>query len=242
MKDSPAVSFSSSDFLSKSQQKKGTKRKAETVKTKKTPVATPKKPVAKKAKKSIVSDATRGHMILFCKSKASVAAELKQKEEKSKAANTKVSEPTAAMTTLSITVSSGDTLLVLDGDVVKSRLLTEEENNQIKSKQTFAKKKYGEEPTIYKLQWRDRDGASLLGLFVSKKTTFNLTSKFTETQSFTVKESVWLASKESIGNISLADINGKTDILALVPDYKGVVRLSLDEHVNGTFGLEMLPQ
>ena len=120
-----------------------------------------------------------------------------------------------------------------------SHLLTEQEKKELETKKTFAKKKYGDEPRIFKLQWRDRDSATLIGIVVEKKTNFDLVSKLTEVQSFSVSNSVWFASQESVADIALREIDGKKDLLAVVPDYKGVVRVSLDGDASGAFGLTL---
>ena len=223
-----SVSFSSKDFLSESVPKKVTKKR-------KLPAKDASAIVSKKPKKSVQGNETRGHMTIFFKSNASVEKDLKERKEKNKDA----AEPTAAAKSLSVTVKDGETLLAIDGDVVMSHLLTEQEKKELETKKTFAKKKYGDEPRIFKLQWRDRDSATLIGIVVEKKTNFDLVSKLTEVQSFSVSNSVWFASQESVADIALREIDGKKDLLAVVPDYKGVVRVSLDGDASGAFGLTL---
>jgi len=217
------IEWSSNDFLSKSEKLNVKKRKS--------PLEV--QPAKKKIKVTAVADdETRGHMTLFCKSKSSVEAQQKKNKEKKK-----VTEPTATASSLSMMIKDGETLVVFDDSVANAKILTLAEQKQLEKRINSSKS--GNEPVIFKLQWRDRDGATMIGIVNDKKHTFKLSSKLTEEQTFTVEKRIWLSTKESIASVALHEIKGKTDLLAIVPDYKGTVRLLLNGEVSGTFGLEM---
>ena len=176
-------------------------------------------------------------MTIFTKSEASVASEQKEKEKKK---GSLAQKGMTVANSLSVNIKDGKNLLIIDEKTVFSCLLNNEEHARLQNKKQQAKKKYGEEPSIVKLQWQERESATLVGIYVPKKTNFKISSKLTEPQSFSVDSSVWIASQDSVAKIALCKIDGSNDVLAIVPDYKGVVRVTLDASASGTFGLVMV--
>lgn len=225
-----AISFSSKDFLSEPK-KTPKKRKSNSNETL----------PAKKIKKT---DNERGQMTIFCKSKASFESDLKEKQQK----NPDQKQTSSVANSLSVNISGGENLLLVDEKIAFSALLNGSEQEKLQKKISLATKKYSEKPTIVKLQWQGCESATLIGIFVEKKTNFTLSSKLSEAQSFSVSKSLWIASQSSITKLALEKIDGEKEILAIVPDYKGIVRVSLDNatqaaannnFATGAFGLSL---
>lgn len=162
----------------------------------------------------------RGRMTVVCKSSKSIVK------------NTKKSQLVAE--SLSLTVGENDNLVIFDDALLKSYLLTQEESQLLDERTAKFESSFKEQPTILKLSWKDRDGASLLGVKI-KERDFSISSSKSDAQTFTLgkkSQRLWIASTSSCEKIALSATKG-TQFLSMIPQFKGIVRVSVSGEISG---------
>ena len=204
------------------------------------------KPQAKKAKTVKAEPASsttdgaasewRGRMQVSMKSKKSVAA--LQAKKGAKSASKVVAE------SLSTTIGANDDLLLLSDSLLRSHILTAAESSLLQERANKFVAQHKEPASVFKLQWRDRAGATLVGVRASKKgATFDVQSARIEPYQCSLSDGddlLWLASKSSLEKLALGDIKGNRDsLLCVLPKYKGIVRVTTDGMVGGAQALKI---
>lgn len=175
----------------------------------------------------------RGTMSVQLKSANSINSEFKKKTDKLvKQKSTVVNE------SLSSTVGDADNLLFFNSAIQPS-FLTAAEIDTLNDRIGKFKKAYNELPSIVKLYWKDRDGAFLLGM--RAKSEVKIESNATSPQTCNVAEKdeiIWMSSAASLEKISIDNIKGNK-FCCVVPNYKGVIRVTINNTGSGANGLQI---
>lgn len=184
-------------------------------------------------KKSKKDTTWRGTMSIQLKS----ANSIKEDAKKEKVEKEKKPKSNVVNESLSTTVGTEDNLLFFDATLWPF-LLTTEEVRSLKDRIAKFEKKYNDSPSVLKLSWKDRDGATLLGMSVNSSVTVE--SNGTEAQQCKVGKNseVWLATGLSLEKIAVDNIKGEKFTCA-VPKFKGLVRLTINGVGSGANGLQI---
>lgn len=224
------VIWSSSDFLTSSDSGKigGKKRRKMHQERQETPKTT-----------TTPDDATaaallawRGPMTIQLKSRASVAAEKRtHTHDDGKRKSDVVAE------SLSMTVGNAENLVLFGDATLETYFLTPSETEALENRQRQFEKKHGEAPSVVKLHWRRRDGASLLGMRNTGQ--YVVESSLAEPQQCAVLgKKLWIGATSGLEKISLQNVTGK-QFLCVVPQFKGVARLSVQGVGSGANALKI---
>jgi len=169
------------------------------------------------------------------------------------ASSVKKESKTSATTaeSLSTTVGDADNLVFFGDSLLHSHLLTADERKLLDERERKFQKKFSEKPAVVKLQWRDRDGASLLGMRACHSSGGTSGAKFviesakTAPQHCTLRKAdsaLWLGAASNLEKIALKTVKGdKDNLLCVVPEYKGVARLSVQGVGSGAHALRVAP-